>query len=100
MWQVKINPAVLTEDFKKVSRLDRMLILKTIYKKLSFAPQEYGAPLRGNLYGYWKLKISHYRVIYKIERQTVCVLVFKVGLRRDEEVYRQAALRLSMKEGL
>jgi addiction module RelE/StbE family toxin len=99
MWQVKIHQAVVLEDFKKISHPDRTLILKTIYKKLSVAPEEYGKLLRGDLYGYWKLKISQYRVIYKIEKQSVHVLVFKVGMRRDEEVYRQAAVRLQKIKG-
>jgi mRNA-degrading endonuclease RelE of RelBE toxin-antitoxin system len=35
-----------------------------------------------------------YRVIYLVEKQEVKVLVLKVGLRRDDEVYREMLLRM------
>lgn len=94
MWQVNIHKLVVEEDFKKIDKPTRSLILQTIYKKLSIAPEKYGAPLRNQLKGYWKLKISHYRVIYRIEKDLVRVLVLKIGIRRDEEVYREMFLRL------
>ncbi|GBE06332.1 toxin RelG [bacterium BMS3Abin10] len=89
MWQIKIHRRVIDEDFKKISKNDRSTILKTLYKKLSVDPEKYGSPLRSELKGFWKLKISHYRIIYKIEKSTVKVLALKVGMRRDEKVYRE-----------
>ncbi len=94
MWQIKIHHRVLDEDLKKVGKKDRSVILKTIYKKLSVSPEEYGAPLRHALKGYWKLKISKYRVIYRIEDKEIRVLVLKIGMRRDQEVYREMLSRL------
>jgi len=95
MWQIKIHRLVIDEDFKKISKHDRALILKTIYKKLSIAPEKYGSPLRSNLKGYWKLKISHYRVIYRMEKNILKVLVLKVGMRRDEEAYKEMLSRIN-----
>ena len=94
MWQIKVHRLVIEEDFKKIGKSDRTLILKTIYKKLSIAPEKYGSPLRSPLKGYWKLRVSDYRVVYRIERDTIKVLVLKVGLRRDEEVYKEMFQRL------
>jgi len=94
MWQIKVHHLVVDEDFKKISKHDQSIILKTIYKKLSVAPEKYGSPLRKELKGYWKLKISHYRVIYRIDKNTVKVLVLKVGMRRDETVYKEMLLRI------
>jgi len=94
MRRIKIHRLVIEEDFKKISKHDRSIILKTIYKKLSIAPEKYGSPLRSELKEYWKLKISHYRVIYKIEKDTIKVLVLKIGMRRDEEVYKEMLLRI------
>lgn len=94
MWQIKIHRFVIEEDFKKINEYDRSIILKTIYKKLSIAPEKYGSPLRSELKDFWKLKISHYRVIYKIEKDTIKVLVLKIGLRRDEEVYKEMLSRI------
>jgi len=94
MWQIKIHRLVIDEDFKKINKHDRSIILKTIYKKLSIAPEKYGFPLRNKLKEYWKLKISHYRVIYRIEKDTIKILVLKVGMRRDEKVYKEMLLRI------
>ena len=94
MWKIKIHRLVVEEDFKKINKRDRHIILKTIYKKLSIAPEKYGSPLRSELKGYWKLKISHYRIIYRIEKNTIKVLVLKVGIRRDEKIYKEMLLRM------
>ena len=94
MWQIKIHRLVIDKDFKKINKHNRSIILKTIYRKLSIAPEKYGSPLRNKPKEYWKLKISHYRVIYKIEKDTIKVLVLKIGMRRDEEVYQEMLLRM------
>lgn len=94
MWNVKIHRLVLDEDFRRIPKKDQSVILKTVYKKLGTAPQEYGAPLRHELKGYWKLKISNYRVVYTIEDDKVQVIVVKVGIRRDKEVYKQMISQL------
>jgi len=94
IWKVKIHRLVLSEDFKAIAHADRKVILKTIHKKLTIAPQEYGKPLLGELKGYWRLRVGDYRVIYKIKEDTVEILVIKVGIRRDDEVYRRLIPRL------
>ena len=93
-FQIKVHALVLRNDFKKINQRNRSFILKTIYKKLGHSPEKYGTPLRYNLKGYWKLKISDFRVIYKIEKKEVKVLVLKVGMRRDEGVYKEMLNRL------
>lgn len=94
MWTVKIHRLVIEEDFKKIDRPAREEILRTIYKKLTLDPEKYGAPLRHELKGYWKLKISDYRVIYRVEKDIVRVLFLKVGFRKDSEVYEEMFSRL------
>ena len=94
MWQVKIHPLVVSEDLKKITQADREIILKTIYKKLSLDPQQYGDQLKGDFKQYRKLKVMDYRVIYLVEKNEVRVLVLKVGLRRDDEVYLQMLHRV------
>lgn len=94
MWKIKVHRLVVQEDLKKINKKDRSIILRTIYKKLRTSPQKYGSPLRHELKGYWKLKISDFRVIYKIEKEEVRILVLKVGMRRDKEVYKEMLARL------
>ena len=94
MWQIKIHRLVVNEDFKKIDKSDRSNIIKTIYKKLSIAPEKDGSPLRNELKGYWKLKVSKYRIIYRIEKDTIRILVLKIGMRRNKEVYKEMLLRM------
>ena len=58
MWQIKIHRLVVNEDLKRIDKSYRFNIIKTIYKKLSIAPEKYGSPLRNELKGYWKLKVN------------------------------------------
>lgn len=94
IWKIKIHKLVLSEDFKSINYFDQKIILKDIRKKLIINPINYAKPLRGVLKGYWRLKIKDYRVIYKIKRALVEVLVIKVGIRKDKEVYKKLFYRL------
>jgi len=93
-WKIKIHKLILSEDFKFISYPEQKIILKDIRKKLTVDPERYGKPLLGGLKGYWRLRIKDYRVIYKIRRDTIEVLVIKVGIRRDAEVYRKMFSRV------
>jgi len=93
-WKIKIHKLVLSEDFKSINYPDQKIILKDIRKKLSLEPEGYGKALSGELKGYWRLRVKDYRVIYKIRQDLIEVLVIKVGIRRDEEVYKKALYRL------
>lgn len=94
MWNIIIHKLVLSEDFKRIDIPSRRLILKSIYKKLTKDPEGYGAPLLAEYKGCWKLKVAHYRVIYKIVKYKVMVMVIKVGIRRDDKIYNELFYRL------
>lgn len=94
MWNIVIHRLVLSEDFKKIDPPSRRLILKSIYKKLRKDPESYGSPLLGEYKGYWKLKVAHYRVVYRIIKDQIMVIVIKVGIRRDDEIYNELIYRL------
>ena len=94
MWRIKIHRLVLEEDFKKIPFSDRTQILRAIQKKLSAAPESYGKSLRGEFSGYWRLRVGDYRVVYKTLKDEVLVYVIKVGVRRDDQVYRELLSRL------
>ncbi len=94
MWRVKIHPLILTEDFKKIPKSDQKHILQVIQKKLSLDPQSYGKPLSGEFAGYFRLRIEDYRAVYRVLKQEIVVLVIKVGIRRDDTVYKELFTRL------
>lgn len=93
-WEVLIHPLIFEEDFKKVDHSQQQKIIKAIRKKLGTDPKLFGAPLRGNLHGFWKLRVGDYRVVYKIEENRIVVKVIKVGIRRDFEVYEDLIRRI------
>jgi mRNA interferase RelE/StbE len=94
MYKIVIDELVLNKDFKKIDLQHQRKIIRTIRQRLMTKPKEYGEPLRGDLKGFWKLRVGEYRVIYEIVEEQVIVSVIKVGLRRDYEVYRAALTRL------
>lgn len=94
MWRVKIHQLVLAEDFKKIPKNDQKHILQVTHKKLSLDPQSYGKPLAGEFAGYFRLRIEDYRAVYRILNNEIVVLVIKVGIRRDDTVYRELFARL------
>ena len=94
IWKIKIHKLVLSEDFKPISRPECNIILRAIRKKLGTDPKSYGKPLVGALKGYRRLRVGDYRVIYKIKQDLIEVLVVKIGIRRNEEVYKEMFSRL------
>jgi mRNA interferase RelE/StbE len=49
-------------------------------------PRELGEALSGELSGYWKYRVGDYRIIAKIEDQTITIYIIAIGHR--SEVYR------------
>ena len=94
MWQVEIHPLVWEEDFARLDQQARLRITKAIRSKLTTHPTEFGKPLTGLLRGYWRLRVDVYRVMYRVEPHRLVVLVIKVGMRRDAQIYAEAIPRL------
>ena len=94
MWQVDIHPLVWGEDFVRLDPQARQRITKAIRRKLATNPTAFGKPLSGPLRGYWRLRVDDYRVIYRMEHQRLIVVVVKVGMRRDAQIYIEAIPRL------
>lgn len=94
MWQVEIHPLVWEEDFARLDPQVRLFITRAIRKKLTADPMVFGKPLGGLLNGYWRLRVGDYRVIYRMVQQRLLVLIVKMGIRRDAEIYTEAIPRL------
>jgi mRNA interferase RelE/StbE len=93
-WRVEFLPAAAEEDLPALPKAARGRVLSAIRKRLSLDPEGYGEPLRKELFGFWKLRVGDYRVIYRIDKGTITVLIVKVGMRRDAEVYKDMLARL------
>lgn len=93
-YKVAVDELVLRKDFRKIGFEDQRKIIRAIRRKLSTRPRDCGKPLKGDLKGFWKLRLGQFRVVYEIHDEDVTVAVIMVGFRRDEEVYRAALARL------
>lgn len=73
------------EQLAKIPRNIRNGILDAIDERLSTYPERF-KPLRGNLVGYYRLRVGKYRVVYKICDETITVLIIRINTR--SEVYK------------
>lgn len=96
MYRVYYHNLVLKEDIKKIPKNDLEQIFKAIEKKLFKDPLNFGKPLRKELKGYFKLRIGQYRTVYLVEDDKVIVYILKIGLKKDLQVYLEAAKRLRL----
>lgn len=107
MWELKFLPEA-ERDLAELDKPRRMRVVKAI-EKVRLKPYPafgdaqgrcgYGKPL-GNKMGYdlagllkIKLRDDGIRVVYKLEESDGVMKVIIVGMRSDEEVYRQAHVR-------
>ncbi|RWZ85643.1 MAG: type II toxin-antitoxin system RelE/ParE family toxin [Hydrotalea sp. AMD] len=87
-WKVELDPAAERE----LSKLDRQVarrILAFLHGRVAVLddPRSIGEALKGSKLGeFWKYRVGDYRIISRIEDGALCVLVVKIGNRR--EVYR------------
>lgn len=70
-YEIIYHQLVVKEDIVKLGTSDRSLIQKMINKKLTENPEVFGKPLRKSLKNHRKLRVGNFRVIFRIEGQTV-----------------------------
>lgn len=80
----------IPKDLSKIPGNIKKRIRKAIEQRLLEEPLKYGEPLKRSLHGYWKLRVSDYRIIYKIEKENIIIL--KIGHKHD--VYAKVDTRL------
>lgn len=96
MYQIFFHKLVIKEDLKKISPSDERRLKRVIHKKLTENPQAFGKPLVGDLKGFYRLRVDPYRIVYRVDGQKVMVFILHIGMRRDFEVYLEAAHRLKL----
>lgn len=82
-WRVRFSPKLLSRDYDEVGHAAFEVARAAINKKLKTSPEEYGGTLRSPLQGLYKLKASHVRIVYHIERSRHEVWILMIGDRRD-----------------
>lgn len=76
-FEIRYHEAVVSEDIPKLSREWRDTIKVAIATKLTTHPEIFGKPLRHSLKGYRKLRVGDYRIVFRIEKQTVKIFIIQ-----------------------
>ena len=91
MFKILYHILVVKEDIPALVSIWKKKMKRTIESRLRTRPDIYGKPLRRSLKGYRKLRVGDYRVIYRIEENTVKIFVIK----HRSVVYESAEKRTS-----
>ena len=83
------------KDWNKLDNSIKLEFKKNLQPRLQNLDVE-SSRLSGDLSDCYRIRApkSGYRLVYKVENETLVILVIAVGKREDEEVYRSAAIRL------
>ncbi len=74
-FEVVYHELVINDDLPKLSSKWKDKIRQAIEARLTTRPELYGKPLRKSLKGYRKLRVEDYRVIFRIETNTVKIIM-------------------------
>ena len=69
--------------FEVEKSAEKGLIKKAIENRLTTDPIGFGKPLRYSLKGYRRLRVSDYRIVYRIEQEAHMVVIVAIKHRKD-----------------
>lgn len=85
LYQIEYLETVVDDDIPHLSTSAKKLIQKAIEERLMVDPIGFGKPLRYSLKGHRRLRVSDYRVVYRIDSQNQTVIV--IAIKHRKEVY-------------
>jgi addiction module RelE/StbE family toxin len=82
-YQISYLDIVVREDIPSLPKRAKELIQSAIEERLEVDPIGYGKPLRYSLKGHRRLRVSDYRIVYRIEEDAHTVLIIAIKHRKD-----------------
>ena len=76
-YQIIYQDHVIKSHIPALSTKVKSLIKKAIEERLMVDPITFGKPLRYSLKGHRRLRVSNYRVVYRIENKFVIIIAIK-----------------------
>jgi mRNA interferase RelE/StbE len=73
IFKITYEQVVVSDDISRLSAVWKKKVREAIEEKLTRAPDTFGKPLRRSLKGYRKLRVGDYRVIFRIDNNTVSI---------------------------
>jgi mRNA interferase RelE/StbE len=89
VWQIRFDPSA-EKELRKLDRQPAERILRFLFDRVAKLddPRSIGEALKGSQLGeLWKYRVGDYRLIAEIQDGAVCIMVLRIGNRR--EVYRR-----------
>lgn len=77
-YQIDYIQDVVERDIPSLSSTARIMIKKAIEERLSVDPIGFGKPLRYSLKGHRRLRVSDYRIVYRIEAAHKKVIIVAI----------------------
>ena len=79
--KVEYLESVVKDDIPKLPKTEKKRIKQAIEERLIKDPVHFGKPLRYSLKGCRRMRVGHYRIIFKLETKTI--LIVKIGHRKE-----------------
>ena len=83
LYTVEYLSTVIEDDIPSLPASAKKLIKKAIQERLTVDPIGFGKPLRYSLKGHRRLRISDYRIVYRIEAKKNTVVIIAIKHRKD-----------------
>jgi mRNA interferase RelE/StbE len=84
-WRIEFDPAA-EKELDKLDGQTARRIVKFLFERLapSDDARSLGEALKGGKLGaLWKYRVGDYRIIADIQDEVICILVLRIGNRRD-----------------
>ncbi|MEI8295485.1 MAG: type II toxin-antitoxin system RelE/ParE family toxin [Alphaproteobacteria bacterium] len=82
-YQILYQEDVLRNQVGSLPSSDKLIIKRAIEERLMVDPIGFGKPLRYSLKGHRRLRVSVYRILYRIEEKTNTVIIIAIKHRKD-----------------
>lgn len=83
LYHIDYLESVIKNDIPDLSASAKKLIKRAIEERLMIDPIGFGKPLRYSLKGHRRLRVSDYRIVYRIEAEASAVVIIAIKHRKD-----------------
>ena len=83
LYRIEFKERVKKEDVPFIAKSALELIKRAIDQRLTVTPNQYGEALRYQYSGMRRLRVSDYRIIYRVDEIEHVVTIEAIGHRRD-----------------
>jgi mRNA interferase RelE/StbE len=79
-WQIEYDPEA-SKDLRKLDRAIQWEILDYMERHIGRAddPPQFGKPLRGSKFGWWRYRLGDYRIVCQLQNKRLVVLVVSIA---------------------